>query len=196
LTNSVEACAQDLSAVKETRPPVPEDRVTREARTLLAAQKKEEKDAAKKRQVQKALEQEALKKRRRQQSLDGLPLEESPSETVSREDEDSGDDDAGSLYDTATYLAHLPDVWPLLEPIGGLTSWALREASGPIEGKEEPGERGAGAGPSARGAAPSRALQEGSVAPLPRARSPRAQPAMGAAVSASEARAPSTGVRT
>jgi hypothetical protein len=65
LTNSVEACAQDLSAVKETRPPVPEDRVTREARTLLAAEKKEEKDAAKKRQVQKALEQEALKKRRR-----------------------------------------------------------------------------------------------------------------------------------
>jgi ribosome biogenesis protein Tsr3 len=50
----------------------------------LAAQKKEEKDAAKKCQVRKALEQEALKKRRRQQSLDGLLLEESPSETVSR----------------------------------------------------------------------------------------------------------------
>jgi hypothetical protein len=51
-----------------------------------------------------------LKKRRRQQSLDGLPLEESLSETVSGEDEDSGDDDAGSWYDTATSLAHLPDV--------------------------------------------------------------------------------------
>jgi hypothetical protein len=35
------------------------------------------------------------------------------------EDEDSGDDDAGSRYDTVTFLAHLPDVWPLLEPIGG-----------------------------------------------------------------------------
>jgi hypothetical protein len=58
----------------------------------LVAQKKEEKDIAKKRQVRKTLEQEALKKRRRQQSLDGLPLEESPSETVSREDDDSGDD--------------------------------------------------------------------------------------------------------
>jgi hypothetical protein len=54
-TNSVEACAQDLSAVKETWPPVPEDRVAWEARHLLVAQK-EEKDAAKKHQVRKALE--------------------------------------------------------------------------------------------------------------------------------------------
>jgi hypothetical protein len=84
----------------------------------LAAQKKEEKDAAKKRQVRKALEQEALKKRRHQQSLDGLPLEESPSEMVSEEDEDSGDDDARSRYDTATSLAHLPNVRPLLSPLG------------------------------------------------------------------------------
>jgi hypothetical protein len=44
----------------------------------LATQKKEEKDAAKKRQVKKALEREALKKHRRQQSLEGLPIEESP----------------------------------------------------------------------------------------------------------------------
>jgi hypothetical protein len=57
---------QDLSAVKEMRPPIPEDRVAREARRLLAAQKKEEKDAPKKHQVRKALEQEALKKHRRQ----------------------------------------------------------------------------------------------------------------------------------
>jgi hypothetical protein len=48
------------------RPPVPEDRVTREARCLLVAQKKEEKDAAKKHQVRKALKQEALKKCHRQ----------------------------------------------------------------------------------------------------------------------------------
>jgi hypothetical protein len=93
-TNPIEVRVQDLSAVKETRPPVPEDRVAREAQRLLAAQKKEEKDTAKKRQVCKALEQEALKKRRRQQSLDGLPLEESPSETVSGDDDDSDDDNA------------------------------------------------------------------------------------------------------
>jgi hypothetical protein len=36
-TNSIEARAQDLSAVKDTRPPVLEDRVVREARRLLAA---------------------------------------------------------------------------------------------------------------------------------------------------------------
>jgi hypothetical protein len=63
-----------------------------------------------------------LKKCRRQQSLDGLLLEESPSEKVSGEDEDNGDDDAGSRYDTATSLVHLNDMRPLLEPIGGSTS--------------------------------------------------------------------------
>jgi hypothetical protein len=105
--------------VKETWPLVPEDRVAREARRLLAAQKKEEKDAAKKRQVRKTLEQEVLKKRRRHQSLDGLPLEESPSETVSGEHDDSDDDNAWSRYDTVTSLADLLDVRPFLEPIGG-----------------------------------------------------------------------------
>jgi hypothetical protein len=77
-TKFVEASVQDLSAVKESRPPVPEDRAAREARHLSAAQKKGEKDAAKKRQVRKVLEREALNKRCRQQSLEGLPIEESP----------------------------------------------------------------------------------------------------------------------
>jgi hypothetical protein len=85
----------------------------------LAAQKKEERDATKKRQIRKALEREALNKCHRQQSLDGLPIEESPSEMASGVDEDSDDDDAGSRYDTVTFLAHLPDMRPLLEPIGG-----------------------------------------------------------------------------
>jgi hypothetical protein len=113
---------QDLLAVKESRPPIREDRAAREARRLSVAQKKEEKDAAKKHQVKKTLECEALKKRRRQQSLEGLPIEESPFETVSREDKDSDNDDAGSRYDTTTFLAHLPDVRPLPEPVGGSTS--------------------------------------------------------------------------
>jgi hypothetical protein len=106
----------------------------------LVAQKKEEKDAAKKRQVKKALEREALNKRRRQQSLEGLPIEESPFETVSGEDEDSDDDDVGSWYDTVTFLAHLPDVRPLLEPVGGSTSQASREVSAPVEREGEPAE--------------------------------------------------------
>jgi hypothetical protein len=69
-TKLVEASVQDLSAVKESRPLVPEDRAAREARRLLVAQKKEEKDAAKKHQVKKALEREALNKRCHQQSLE------------------------------------------------------------------------------------------------------------------------------
>jgi hypothetical protein len=112
------------------------------------------------------------------------------------EDEDSGDDDAGSQYDTTTFQAHLPDVRPLLEPVGGWTSLASREVSAPVEEEGEPGEGRAGAGPSARGATSSGAPREGSVVPLSRARSPRTQLAVGAAASSSEARAPSTGVRT
>jgi nitroimidazol reductase NimA-like FMN-containing flavoprotein (pyridoxamine 5'-phosphate oxidase superfamily) len=65
-TKSVEASVQYLSVVKESRPPVLEDRAAREAGRLSVAQKKEEKDAAKKRQVQKTLEREVLKKHHRQ----------------------------------------------------------------------------------------------------------------------------------
>jgi hypothetical protein len=62
-----------------------------------------------------------LKKRRCQQSLNGLSLEESPSETVLGENDDDGDnDDALSRYDAVTCLADLPDVRPFLEPIGGV----------------------------------------------------------------------------
>jgi hypothetical protein len=103
-----------LSAVRETQPPLPEDQPTWEVRRHQASQKKQAKETAKKRQICKAKEKEALKKLWHQQSLDGLPLEESPSETVLGEDDDDsdGDDDALSWYDTATGLADLPDVCP------------------------------------------------------------------------------------
>jgi hypothetical protein len=65
-TKFIEASMQDLSAVKESQPPILEDQAAREARRLSVAQKKGEKDAVKKRQVRKALEREALNKRRRQ----------------------------------------------------------------------------------------------------------------------------------
>jgi hypothetical protein len=57
---------QDLSAVKDLRPPVPEDRAAREVRCISMAQKKGKKDATKKHQIRKALEREALNKDRRQ----------------------------------------------------------------------------------------------------------------------------------
>jgi hypothetical protein len=136
---------QDLSAVKESRLPVPEDRAAREA-----------------------LERKALNKCRHQQSLEGLPIEESPSETVSGEDEDSGNDDAGSRYDTVTFLAHLPYVWPLLEPIGGgSTSQASREVSAPVEGEGVLAEGRAREGPSERGSALPGVPQGTSVVPRP-----------------------------
>jgi hypothetical protein len=92
---------------------------------------------------------------------------ESPSETVSGEEDDDdsdGDDDALSRYDAATGLADLPDVRPFLEPIGGSTSRASGSASVSVEVVEEPEEVGAGAGLSTRGAASSGAPQEGSTA--------------------------------
>jgi hypothetical protein len=111
---------QDLSAVKDSRPSVLEDRAAREVRCLFTAQKKKEKDAVKMHQIWKALEREALNRHYHQQRLEGIPIEESPSEMASEEeDEDSDDNDAESRYDTATFLAHLPDVRSLQGPIGG-----------------------------------------------------------------------------
>jgi hypothetical protein len=55
----------------------------------------------------------------------GLPEEESLSETALGEDDgdDDGDDDAELWYDTATSLAHLPDMRFMQEPaVGGSTS--------------------------------------------------------------------------
>jgi hypothetical protein len=110
---------QDLSAVKDSPPLVPEDHAARQVRRFSVAQEKKEKDATKKRCNRKILEREAFIKRRRQQRLEGLPEEESLSETALEEEDDSDDNDAGSRYDTATFLAHLPDVWSLQGPVGG-----------------------------------------------------------------------------
>jgi hypothetical protein len=53
---------QDLSAVKDLLPPVPEDHAARQVRRLFAAQEKKEKDTAKTRRNRKILEREALRK--------------------------------------------------------------------------------------------------------------------------------------
>jgi hypothetical protein len=130
---------QDLSVIKDSPPPVPEDHAAREVRHLSAAQEKKEKDAVKTWRGQKIHEREALLRRRRQQWLEGLPEEESPSETASEEESDDSDDnDVGSWYDTATFLMHLPDVRSLQGPVSeGSTSQASRAASAPVEGEEE-----------------------------------------------------------
>jgi hypothetical protein len=166
----IEAIAQDLSALRETRPPVPEDRPAREARRQHASQKKQVKESAKKRQLRKAKEAEALKKLRRQQAIDGVPLAESPSETVSGEDDDDSDgedDDALSRYEAATGLGDLPNIRPLLEPVGGSSSSVVV-----VEETEEEVEKEAEkeAGPSTGGAALPRAQQGGRPSHLHRFR--------------------------
>jgi hypothetical protein len=84
------------------------------------AQEKKEKDAMKTRRDRKICEREVLLKHRRQQQLEGLLEEESPSKAASEEESDDSDDnDAGSRYDTVTFLMHLPDVRSLQGPIGG-----------------------------------------------------------------------------
>jgi hypothetical protein len=95
-----------LSALRETRPPVPEDQPAREARCQHASKKKQTKETAKKRAIHKAKEAEALKKLRRQQTIDGVPLAPLPSKTISGEDDDSSgeDDDALSRHETVTGL--------------------------------------------------------------------------------------------
>jgi hypothetical protein len=185
--------------VKDSRPPVPEDRATREVRRISVAQKKGKKDAAKMCQIRKALEREALNKRRRQQRLDGLPVEESPSKTASEEDEDedSDDNDVGSRYDAVTFQAHLPVVQPLLEPISeGSTSQASRVVSAPIEGEEEPAKGRAREGPSKRGSIMPGVPKGMSVVPRPRVCSPRTSSTGETTMSMPEARVPSSGVRT
>jgi hypothetical protein len=147
---------------------------------------------AKKRQLRKAKEQEALKKLRRQQALDGVPLTESPSETVSREDDDDSDgedDDALSRYEAATGLGDLPDIRPLLDPVGGSSSSVVV-----VEETEEEVEKEAG--PSTGGAALSQTQQEGSTGLPAPIKAPPAQAEAGAAVPASSSVAPPVGVRT
>jgi hypothetical protein len=194
-TKLVEASVQDLSAVKESRPPVPEDQASREARRLSAAQKKEEKDVAKKRQVKTALEHEALKSAATNRAS-----------RVSRSRNLPPRWSQGRMKTAATTT-----------PGHGMISrlfWRTSPTCGPYWsplGVDLPGIEGSltahrGGRRASRGKGPNGSFREGiylawgpagrSVAPRPRAQSPRTLPVGGAMASASEARAPSTGVRT
>jgi len=91
--------------VRDSPPPVPEDARRRAAnRAHAEAQKK--KDAKEARRNKKILEREALEKRHRRQKQDGLPMELSPSPSLS---EDSLDDDDGIERGRGP-LDHLPNV--------------------------------------------------------------------------------------
>jgi hypothetical protein len=193
----IEFAVQDLTVVKDSPPSVLEDHATREVRSLSAAREKE-KDVAKTWHDRKICEREVLLKHRHQQRLEGLPKEESPSESASEEEgDDSDDNDARSRYNTVTFLAHLPDVRSLQGPVGGgSTSQASRAASVLVEGEEERSEERAHEGPSERRSTEPGVPLTMSAAPRMHARSPCTLSAGGTATSTLEAGVPSSGVRT
>ena len=92
--------------VRDSPPPVPKDARRRVANRAHAEAQKKKKDAKEARRNKKILEREALEKRRRRQKQDGLPVELSPSPSLS---EDSLDEDDGIERGRGP-LDHLPDV--------------------------------------------------------------------------------------
>ena len=103
-------------------PPVPEDARRRSVNRARAEEAKKKKDAKEAKRTKKLLAREKLDARRRRQRLDGLPLEPSPSSSMS----DSSSDGGGREVGTAC-LEHLPDIRELLPrasarsltPLGG-----------------------------------------------------------------------------
>ena len=91
--------------MRSSLPPVPEDAQRRAVNRTYAEEQQKKKDAKVARRTKRILEREKLDARRRQQRLDGLPLESSPSLSVS---DSSGDD--GEVEEGKGTLDHLPDV--------------------------------------------------------------------------------------
>ena len=91
--------------MRSSPPPVPKDAQRRAMNRAYAEEQKKKKDAKVARRTKRILEREKLDARRRQQRLDGLPLESSPSLSVS---DSSGDD--GEVEEGKGTLDHLPNV--------------------------------------------------------------------------------------
>ena len=92
--------------VRSSPPPVPEDAGQRAINRAHADAQKKRKDAKAAKRTKHILAREALDKRRRQQRKEGLPLEESPSMSLSTEASDGND--KGEVGRGP--LDHLPDV--------------------------------------------------------------------------------------
>ena len=92
--------------VPASPPPVPEDARLRAINRAHAEAQKKRKDTKAAKRTKKILACEELDKRRRQQRKDGLPLEESPSSSLSTKASDG--DDKGEIGQGP--LDHLPDV--------------------------------------------------------------------------------------
>jgi len=92
--------------VRSSPPPVPEDAGQRAINRAHADAQKKRKDAKAAKRTKHILAREALDKSRRQQRKEGLPLEESPSTSLSTEASDGND--KGEVGRGP--LDHLPDV--------------------------------------------------------------------------------------
>ena len=92
--------------VRSSPPPVLEDAERRAVNRAHADAQKRRKDAKAAKRTKHILAREELDKRRRQQRKDGLPLEESPSTSLSTEASDGDDKVEGGRGP----LDHLPDV--------------------------------------------------------------------------------------
>ena len=92
--------------VRSSPPPVPEDAGRRAVNRAHADAQKRRKDAKAAKRTKHILAREELDKRRHQQRKDGLPLEESPSLSLSTEASDG--DDEGEVG--RGHLDHLPNV--------------------------------------------------------------------------------------
>ena len=92
--------------MRSSPPPVPEDAGQRAINRAHADAQKKRKDAKAAKRTKHILARKALDKRRRQQQREGLPLEESPSTSLSTEASDGND--KGEVGRGP--LDHLPDV--------------------------------------------------------------------------------------
>ena len=92
--------------VRSSPPPILEDAERRAVNRAHADAQKRRKDAKAAKRTKHILAREELDKRRRQQRKDGLPLEESPSTSLSTEASDGDDKVEGGRGP----LDHLPDV--------------------------------------------------------------------------------------
>ena len=81
--------------MRSSPPPIPEDAGRRAINRAHADAQKKRKDAKAVKRTKHILVREGLDKRRRQQWKDGLPLEESPSTSLSTEASDGNDKGEG-----------------------------------------------------------------------------------------------------
>ncbi|XP_066311333.1 uncharacterized protein [Miscanthus floridulus] len=102
--------------VRSSPPPVPKDAGWRAVNRAHADAQKRRKDAKAAKRTKHILAHEELDKRRRQQWKDGLPLEESPSTSLSTEASDGDDKVEGGRGP----LDHLPDVMEVAPGVSAL----------------------------------------------------------------------------